>query len=135
MIAKEAPMRSVEKSNFAGLVRYITDPQSKDHRLGQVQVTNCEAGSVRDAITEVLATQQTNTRATGDKTFHLLVSFRAGEQPDADTLRQIEARICAGLGFAEHQRVSAVHNDTDNLHIHIAINKIHLSRRQLGCAR
>lgn len=131
MIAKEAPMRSVEKSNFAGLVRYITDPQSKDHRLGQVQVTNCEAGSVRDAITEVLATQQTNTRATGDKTFHLLVSFRAGEQPDADTLRQIEARICAGLGFAEHQRVSAVHNDTDNLHIHIAINKIHPTRHTM----
>lgn len=125
MIAKEAPMRSVEKSNFAGLVRYVTDPQSKDHRLGQVTVTNCASDRVRDAITEVLATQQANTRAKGDKTYHLLVSFRAGEQPDADTLRAIEERICAGLGFAEHQRVSAVHTDTDNLHIHIAINKIH----------
>ncbi|MGF2043786.1 relaxase/mobilization nuclease domain-containing protein, partial [Staphylococcus aureus] len=28
----------------------------------------------------------------------------------------MEDRICAGLGFAEHQRVSAVHHDTDNLH-------------------
>jgi hypothetical protein len=56
-------MRSLGKSDFAGLVRYITDAQSKDHRLGQVQVTNCDADTVRDAITEVLATQQANTRA------------------------------------------------------------------------
>lgn len=131
MIAKHVPMRSLGKSDFAGLVRYITDEQSKDHRLGQVQVTNCAAGSVRDAITEVLATQQTNTRAKGDKTYHLIVSFRAGEQPSDETLRVIEERISAGLGYGEHQRVSAVHNDTDNLHLHIAINKIHPIRNTI----
>lgn len=131
MIAKHVPMRAAGQSDFAGLVQYITDAQSKDHRLGQVRMTNCVAESVRDAITEVLATQYANTRATGDKTYHLLVSFRAGEQPSAETLQAIEDRICAGLGFGEHQRVSAVHNDTDNLHIHIAINKIHPTRRTM----
>lgn len=131
MIAKHVPMRSLGKSDFAGLVRYISDAQSKDHRLGLVTVTNCEAHSVRDAITEVLATQHTNTRAKGDKTYHLIVSFRAGENPDADTLKAIEERICQGLGFGEHQRISAVHNDTDNLHIHIAINKIHPTRHTM----
>ncbi|MCK9383710.1 MAG: relaxase/mobilization nuclease domain-containing protein [Nevskia sp.] len=124
-------MRSLGKSDFAGLVNYVTDAQSKDHRLGQVQITNCDAVSVQDAITEVLATQHTNTRAKGDKTYHLIVSFRAGEQPSADTLRAIEERICAGLGYGEHQRVSAVHNDTDNLHIHITINKIHPTRNTM----
>lgn len=123
MIAKHVPMRSVGKSDFAGLVRYITDVQSKDHRLGHVQVTNCDAYSVRDTITEVLATQYANTRAESDKTRPLIVSFPAGEQPSADTLKAIEERICAGLGYGEHQRVSAVHNDTDNLHVHIAIIK------------
>lgn len=131
MIAKHVPMRSVGKSDFAGLVRYITDAQSKDHRLGHVQMTNCDAYSVRDTITEVLATQATNTRAESDKTYHLIVSFRAGEQPSADTLKAIEERICAGLGYGEHQRVSAVHNDTDNLHVHIAINKIHPTRHTI----
>jgi len=131
MIAKHVPMRSLGKSDFAGLVNYVTDTQSKDHRLGQVQITNCDALSVQDAITEVLATQHTNMRAKGDKTYHLIVSFRVGEQPSANTLRAIEERICAGLGYGEHQRVSAVHNDTDNLHIHIAINKIHPTRRTM----
>lgn len=131
MIIKLVPMRSLGKSDFADLTNYITDAQSKDHRLGQVAVTNCEAFSVRDAIAEVLATQHLNTRATGDKTYHLIVSFRAGENPDAATLKAIEHRICQGIGFEEHQRISAVHNDTDNLHIHIAINKIHPRRRTM----
>ncbi|WP_394065481.1 TraI/MobA(P) family conjugative relaxase [Alcaligenes sp. WGS1538] len=131
MIAKHVPMRSLGKSDFAGLMNYVTDVQNKDHRLGQVQVTNCDAVSVRDAITEILATQHTNTRAKGDKTYHLIVSFRAGEQPDVDTLRAVEERISTGLGYREHQRVSAVHNDTDNLHIHIAINKIHPTRHTM----
>ena len=51
MIAKHVPMRSLGKSDFAGLVNYVTDAQSKDHRLGQVHITNCDAESVQDAIT------------------------------------------------------------------------------------
>ncbi|MDX6018613.1 TraI/MobA(P) family conjugative relaxase [Shewanella indica] len=131
MIAKHVPMRSLGKSDFAGLVEYITDAQSKTERLGLVTVTNCQAGTVQAATDEVLATQHINKRAKGDKTFHLLVSFRAGENPGADTLKEIEERICAGLGYDEHQRVSAVHHDTDNLHIHIAINKIHPTRNTM----
>jgi hypothetical protein len=131
VIAKHVPMRSLGKSDFAGLASYITDAQSKDHRLGAVSVTNCEAATMPAAIEEVLATQHLNTRATGDKTYHLLVSFRAGEQPSQDTLKAIEDRICAGLGYGGHQRISAVHNDTDNLHIHIAINKIHPTRNTM----
>ena len=125
MIAKHVPMRSAGKSDFAGLARYITDKQSKEHRLGNVYMTNCDAETVRDAITEILATQQINTRAKGDKTYHLIVSFRAGEQPSDAILKAVEERISAGLGYGEHQRITAVHNDTDNLHLHIAINKIH----------
>jgi len=131
VIAKHVPMRTLAKSNFAELVEYITDEQGKTERLGQVRVTNCEAGTVQAAVDEILATQLINTRAAGDKTYHLLVSFRAGEKPDADILKAIEERICAGLGFGEHQRISAVHHDTDNLHMHIAINKIHPLRNTM----
>ena len=128
MIVKQVPMQSVKKSDFAGLVKYITDEQSKNERVGHVTVTNCQSDRPEVAITEVLNTQVQNTRAVSDKTYHLIVSFRAGEQPDDATLKAIEARICDGLGYGDHQRVSAVHHDTDNLHIHIAINKIHPTR-------
>lgn len=128
MIAKHVPMRAVGKSNFADLANYICDSQGKDHRLGQVRITNCESATLNTAIEEIMATQASNTRAKSDKTFHLIVSFRPGEEVGDDVLSAIESRICDGLGFGEHQRVSAVHNDTDNLHIHIAINKIHPQR-------
>jgi Relaxase/Mobilisation nuclease domain/Large polyvalent protein-associated domain 7 len=128
MIAKHVAITSIRKSDFGALVRYITNPQQKSERVGQVSVTNCQTDRVDASILEVINTQAQNTRAATDKTYHLIISFRAGEQPDAATLRAVEARLCEGLGYGEHQRVSAVHFDTDNLHLHIAINKIHPTR-------
>jgi Fe-S cluster biosynthesis and repair protein YggX len=128
VIAKHISMRSVRKSRFAELVAYITDGQGKAERVEQVTITNCRSADLEWAISEVRATQQQNTRAESDKTYHLLIGFPAGETPSPEILRAIEERVCSALGYGEHQRVSAVHNDTDNLHIHIAINKIHPRR-------
>jgi hypothetical protein len=140
MIAKHIPMNSVKKSDFAGLAKYISDSQGKDERVESVTVTNCHASfmvastdsdRLAQAIVEITNTQKQNTRAQSDKTFHLLVSFRTGERPDDAVLRSIETSLCEGLGFGEHQRVSAMHTDTDHLHIHIAINKIHPTRHTI----
>jgi hypothetical protein len=40
-------------------------------------------------------------------------------------LKESERRACEALGFADHQRVSVVHHDTDHLHVHIAINRVY----------
>jgi hypothetical protein len=128
MIAKHVPMNAAKKSDFSELVMYLTGPQGKHERVGLVRVTNCHSEQAEIAMLEVLNTQAQNTRATADKTYHLIVSFRAGEAPDEATLKAIEERLCGGLGFADHQRVSVVHHDTDNLHVHVAINKIHPTR-------
>ena len=125
MIAKHVPMRAMKKSSFSSLIDYLSDSQGKQHRVADVTITNCASDNKDDAIAEITATQQLNKRAKSDKTYHLIVSFRAGENPSKDTLVEIEKRICSELGFDEHQRISVVHNDTDNLHMHIAINKIH----------
>lgn len=131
MIAKAIPMKAAAKSHFAKLVAYITDEQDTPFRLGAVNITNCYGDEVEDAVFEVLNTQLKNQRAVSDKTYHLIVSFRAGEEPRAETLQAIEQEICIGLGFKDHQRVSAVHCDTENLHIHIAINKVHPSKHTI----
>jgi hypothetical protein len=125
MIAKHVPMKSVKKSDFADLVKYLADDQDKKERVVTTSVTNCESTDLKAAIIEVMATQGMNTRAESDKIYHLILSFRAGERPNDEALKTIESIVCEGLGYGEHQRVSAVHHDTDNLHIHIAINKIH----------
>ena len=118
-------MKAAEKGRFGKLMAYLLDPQGKKTRVGEVAITNCVSTDTTWAVREIAATQRLNARAKSDRTYHLLISLRAGENPDAQTLRVIEERFCKALGFAEHQRVSVVHHDTDNVHIHVAINKIH----------
>jgi len=125
MIAKIIPIKCVRKSSFSVLVRYLTDRQDKSERISQVMVTNCYTDDLLAALIEIQKTQDMNKRARSDKTCHLVLSFPEGEcLPHAD-LNKIEARFCEILGFADHQRISVVRDDTNNPHIHIAINKIH----------
>nr|WP_232081003.1 TraI/MobA(P) family conjugative relaxase [Variovorax sp. SRS16] len=124
-------MKDPKKSSFAGLSRYITDSQGKAERLGEVRLTNFASDAVDWAVREAEALQAHNTRAQSDKTYHLLISFAPGESPAPEALRVIEDRICTALGYQEHQRISAVHRDTDCLHIHVAINKIHPKRHTI----
>ncbi|MGY6215737.1 TraI/MobA(P) family conjugative relaxase [Methylolobus aquaticus] len=141
MIAKKVRMRAQRKSSMAGLIDYLTDEQSVGdpedlvgymtngqglaERVGAVRVTNCQAVDAAWAAAEMKAVQALNQRARSDKTYHMIISFREGEQPDSAVLQAIEDRLCEALGFGEHQRISVVHHDTDNLHLHVAINKIH----------
>ncbi|MGZ4823083.1 MAG: TraI/MobA(P) family conjugative relaxase [Terriglobales bacterium] len=128
MIAKHVPLEKLKKGSFDRLVQYLTGTRGKNERVGEIRVSNCQDADPQMAVLEVLNTQAQNTRSAADRTYHLIVSFRIGEQPDAATLEAIEERICNELGFEGHQRVSVVHHDTDNLHVHIAINKIHPTR-------
>ena len=125
MIIRHIPMKSARLSSFSSLVRYITNEQNKQERVGKVRISNCNSIDSTWAIQEVLAIQAKNQRAKGDKTYHLLISFAPGENPSQEVLQDIEEKVVSSVGFKEHQRVSATHHDTDNLHIHIAINKIH----------
>jgi hypothetical protein len=125
MIVKHIAIRNLNKSSFSGLVNYITNPQQKNERVGSIRITNCQSELPAWAAVEAEAIQLQNKRSLVDKTYHMLVSFREGENPSPEVLRDIEDRLCAALGYQDHQRVSAIHHDTDHLHIHIAINKVH----------
>ena len=125
MIAKRVPRRRDGKSSFGALVKYLENDQGKDSRVGDVTVTNCQSEDSTWAVMEIEATQDLNRRAKTDKTYHLVFSFREGEDISPETLLKIESELCKGLGYEDHQRISVVHRDTDNLHVHVAINKIH----------
>jgi hypothetical protein len=128
MIAKRIEFRNVNVSSFSKLINYITNAQGKNERVGEIKITNCQSEQPGWAAMEAEAVQAKNTRTKMDKTYHLLVSFREGDHPSPESLHAIEARMCETLGYKDHQRVSAVHYDTDHMHIHIAINKIHPTR-------
>ena len=125
MIAKIIPIKSVRRSNFSTLIQYLTDPQNKSERISQIKVSNCYSDDQIAALIEIQNTQEMNKRAKSDKTCHLVLSFPEGERLPLSDLNAIEERFCEALGFCGHQRISVVHDDTNNLHVHIAINKIH----------
>jgi hypothetical protein len=128
VIARSIPKRVSQASNFAALVRYISNAHGKEERVGIITITNSVAETPAQLAISVLRTQLRNDRAKSDKTYHLLLSFPPGEQPPPQVLAQIEQRMCDALGFGGHQRISAVHHDTDALHVHVAVNKIHPAR-------
>jgi hypothetical protein len=131
VIARSIPKRESQASNFAALVRYISNAHGKEERVGVMTITNSSAVTPAQLAMSVVRTQLLNDRTTSDKTYHLLLSFPPGEQPSPEVLAQIEQRMCEALGFGEHQRISAVHHDTDDLHVHVAINKIHPTKHTI----
>lgn len=132
MIAKRCDLESGKKSNFVALANYIMRGKHKDGEKKEIvsppTFTNVKSEGNEFALKEILFTQSMNTRAKGDKTYHLLISFQDGENPPPEILKKVEEELCKALGYSEHQRLSVVHRDTDNLHIHVAINKIHPTR-------
>ena len=107
--------------SFATLSRYMT--RDEDFK---VVATNCgcDEHDIDTAEKVVEATQNLNTRAR-KKSLHLVVSFTKGERPKEEQLALIEHRLLASVGMADLQRIRVVHDDTDNLHMHIAVNRIH----------
>lgn len=125
MIIKKINKRAGITDNFGSLVDYLTDTQNKSNRVGDIRITNCDTDNLAFAKLDVLATQQMNQRSKNDKTYHLLISFDEKDRPlSKRELQAIEDKVCKDLGFEKHQRISVFHNDTNNPHLHIAINKV-----------
>ncbi|HHS6541265.1 TPA: TraI/MobA(P) family conjugative relaxase [Campylobacter jejuni] len=139
MIIKKIPSKKQNKSSFKNLSNYILDKDNnnakvlvdymldKNNEMDKVEgyhFTNCSFDNDEDNINEIINTQKLNTTTKQDKTLHLVVSFQEDENPTLEILQAIEEEIAKSLGMEDHQRLSVVHSNTNNLHIHIAINKI-----------
>lgn len=115
---------------YRKLALYIAAAKDKGEKLHSLWMENLDAGSNIDdldlGILEVEATQKQNNRAKSSKSYHLIISFRAEDElPNAEALKDIEKTYAEALGFEDHQRIAAVHQNTNNYHIHVAINRVH----------
>lgn len=128
MIGKRAPRRATGDSSFRRLTNYLLrEGTPGSERVRHVRATNCGFDDVELALKAIEATQALNTRSQVDKTYHLILSFRAEDTKKLtpDVLLDVEETAARAIGLGEHQRLSVVHEDTDNVHVHLAINKIH----------
>lgn len=56
---------------------------------------------------------------------HYILSWREGEYPTPEQVEKAVDVFLAELELSEHQAIYALHQDTDNQHLHIAVNRVH----------
>ena len=121
--------RKEKSDNYRALALYAADA-----KIGHIQgektfhhwYAGGEADNYLEGMIEVETTQAMNTTAKGEKTYHLMVSFRPEDEAKLTprVLEEIEAMLAEALGFSDHQRHCGVHSNTNNMHLHVAYNMI-----------
>jgi hypothetical protein len=113
-------------SNVRALIDYIAgvtaggDGEKVEHR-GAVNLLNVDHdGQVQEMIdlAEVA-------RRSPQPVQHWILSWREGEQPTRAQADEAVGVFLAEMGLGEHQAVYALHRDTHNCHVHVAINRVH----------
>lgn len=95
------------------------------HKVEWERHSNINADSPSAAIAAMEWYNAQNTRPHRVSRFeHIVVSFAEGERPTQREMAIIEDRLMQVIGFGDHPRISAVHRNTDNLHLHIAVSRI-----------
>lgn len=57
--------------------------------------------------------------------YHVVVSWPANERPSNDEAFACGEHVLSAVGMSGHQYVFAIHRDTNNVHMHIAVNRVH----------
>ncbi|EAB6598837.1 mobilization protein MobA [Salmonella enterica subsp. enterica] len=122
---------------FNRLLDYIT--RSGDESVMQILSTDeygrqrvlfdgvmCETNtfSLATASVEMKAVALQNTRCK-DPVLHYFLSWPVTDNPTHDQIFDSVRQSLIELGMEEHQYVAAIHTDTNNIHCHIAANRIH----------
>ncbi|MCA8326231.1 TraI/MobA(P) family conjugative relaxase [Burkholderia cepacia] len=128
MIFKKVPADRVKSKakHVRDLTDYIRDP-AKTNPHEKVAYTGAR-GFLCDDHTgqqgEMIALAMDAPRSTNPIN-HYILSWREGEYPTPAQVEQAVEILLAEFGLAEHQALYALHQDTDNMHLHIAVNRVH----------
>lgn len=111
---KPALIRKTFSQGFPALAKYLIAAAASH----DIRIANCKAINVNDCISEV-ETLGKEAAAT-----HLILSYQSGQRPSNDQIYADEDAACEQCGMAGLQRVSVIHRDADNVHLHIAVSTI-----------
>lgn len=129
MIAKKVPNPQASASKAArasGLISYITEPEIGNglDKCIHFEAVNFICDDLPSQMAEMTALSSESVRSK-DPIDHWVLSWRADERPSVVQAREAVAITIAHFGMQGHQIVWGLHDDTQNLHIHIAVNRVH----------
>jgi hypothetical protein len=121
------PQKAASKAvRVSRLTDYIREPERENSQ------EKCIHAGARGFITdepqsqtaEMIALSQEAVRSK-DTINHYVLSWREGEQPSPEQVEEAVSIFMDELGVKDHQAIYGLHADTDNLHLHLAINRVH----------
>ncbi|CPF79900.1 TraI/MobA(P) family conjugative relaxase [Burkholderia pseudomallei] len=117
-----------EKYGWSNLTQYITK-ESVLNALGEnvektigVEIGN--VSSLANAPAEMYAVAHQAPRVK-EPVYHYILSWPEHERPTTQDIFAAARHTLAALGMTEHQYIVAIHANTDNLHAHIEVNRVH----------
>src|SRR5688500_12975105 len=122
---KSAPARSRAR-HVRDLCDYIAGPDAGDRKekvehRGALNLLTLD----HDAQVQEMSGLAALARSDAQPVQHWILSWPQAEQPTTAQADEAARMFVAELGLAEHQAVYALHRDTDNWHVHLAINRVH----------
>jgi len=132
---KKRARTSAKCPRFRGLVTYMLKGKGAErctwYGAGNLEgIDRPEDSDV--AINVVEAFQRANTRARGDRTYHLIISLHPDDRSLSEReLDEVVRRAIDAAGFGEHQYIAVRHSDQEHEHVHVAVNQIHPKTRKI----
>lgn len=125
MIGKIMKKRRDGLSSFFALINYAVFGIKGRKVVEKIEAAGCfNLLGLDTAIAEMKACAAQNSRC-HDPAFHFMLSWREGETPTLEQVRSAVWQALKRLGLEECQAAWGLHNDTDCLHVHVAVNRVH----------
>lgn len=129
MIAKKIPntkKSSGKSARVAGLCEYITEPELSNQVEKCIfsEAVNFLTDDLKSQTLEMIALSQEAVKSK-DPIDHWVLSWQSNEKPTPLQAQQAAAIFIKQCGLTGHQYITGLHDDTDNVHLHIAVNRVH----------
>lgn len=117
---------STKAARVAGVANYIVGPQH-GHSVEKCihhEANNFFTDTHEGHVAEMIALAQDAVRSK-DPIDHWVLSWAPNERPSVDQVREAVGLFLGHCGLSGHQVIWGLHDDTEHLHVHIAINRVH----------
>lgn len=117
---------STKAARVAGVANYIVATQ-RDNGLEKCihhEAVNFLTDTHDGHVSEMIALAQDAVRSK-DPIDHWVLSWAPNERPTVDQVREAVTMFVGHCGLTGHQVIWGLHDDTKNLHVHIAVNRVH----------
>ena len=127
MIGKKIPNRfpaSGKSSHIEGLANYIVSPEKKNG------TEKCVYSGSRGFLTDEFSSRKAEMIALAEEAIrsrdpveHYVLSWREGERPTPVHIEKTVDLLLDEFGMKGHQCFYGLHQDTDNFHLHVMLNR------------